>query len=516
MGKLLTSITMVLGVVTLMVSPSMGQSLEVIVDSTTVPAGGTITGSMIVDGIDGYRGHAARLQISPADAVASAEVTEGAFSGSGGDTGRNVGGVFFIQSLPPVQASPPFTDITTFPATLFEFSITLAAEATGDVTLNIIENGEDGIPAQIARSLSVQASDGDPNSQTIPLDIVSDDFPGGITNAVVTIGGAEPTDTPIPDTPTPTPTESEAPTATPTPTMTEIQEPQDGFVITDAFGGLHSTGIAPDVVGNELYYPGFDIVKDSDVLPDRSGLAVLDGYGAAQVFAFENETPSVDMSILPPWTPGTDQYVAVESKSDSMGFWVLNDVGQIFAVGSALAQGATQSLQAALDPALPAFEPGVDVPGPGLPSGIDFAVVNDGEGVIVIDRHGGTYIVGDASSIGVTGETPMPFFGWDIARAIEIEPNGDGYMVLDGFGAIHPVADARDNYDGRFLPEHDFYFGWDVAKSLAYTPDGNGLVVLDAFGGSHFMGNINGVREVYFGFDVARDVEFVNEFGADE
>jgi hypothetical protein len=484
---------------------------------------------MQVSGLTGYRGHSARIQITPADAIASVAVTAGALS-SGGHTGQTVGTVFFIQDT-YLQSSPPFTDITTFPATVFGFSAVTSSSFSGDVTFNIVENGEEGIDARVARNMSIQASDGDPNSANIPLNIVAADFPGGIANAVVTIGG-------VGDTPTPTPTVEE-PTATPTPTQEEPTAtptetsplPVGAQIVMDGFGGFHPAGNAPDLLNKESFYPGFDIVRDFEILPDNSGVVAVDGYGASIVLPFPGASPKlkgslqeIDRTVLPPFTPGLDQYTALVTTADSAGYWVMNEGGQIFGVGSGLPVGATDALL--LDLALDLTPDATS----GVNRGVDFAVVQDGgvQAIIVLTSYGNQLVpAGDVSTIGLfmsnyevasDGTYAPPYFGWDIARDIDLEPNGQGYMILDGFGGIHPMGGgARATYDSAFLngPRPGMpaeagghvYFGWDVAKKIDYTSDGLGLIMLDAFGGVHFDGMISPAYGAYFNFDIARDVE---------
>ncbi|NQU44150.1 hypothetical protein HQ520_12750, partial [bacterium] len=57
------------------------------------------------------------------------------------------------------------------------------------------------------------------------------------------------------------------------------------------------------------------------------------------------------------------------------------------------------------------------------------------------------------------------WFGWDIARALAIVPDGEGsvkgYYVLDGWGGVHPVGDVSAFAGGPF------WAGWDIARGLA-------------------------------------------------
>ncbi len=90
----------------------------------------------------------------------------------------------------------------------------------------------------------------------------------------------------------------------------------------------------------------------------------------------------------------------------------------------------------------------------------------------------------------------MPYFGWDIARAITL--GGDFLLVLDGYGGIHCDKDL-------FLNKPNIYFGWDIAVDIAL--DANNIAVLDGFGGIHISDNnwFESPSE-YFGWNIARSL----------
>jgi hypothetical protein len=56
-------------------------------------------------------------------------------------------------------------------------------------------------------------------------------------------------------------------------------------------------------------------------------------------------------------------------------------------------------------------------------------------------------------------------------------PSGNGGYVLDGWGGVHPFGAAPAVTQGPYWP------GWDVARAIALNPGGSGGYVLDAFGG---------------------------------
>jgi hypothetical protein len=55
----------------------------------------------------------------------------------------------------------------------------------------------------------------------------------------------------------------------------------------------------------------------------------------------------------------------------------------------------------------------------------------------MLDGFGTVWSRGGARAYG------SPYFGWDIARDITAWPDGSGYAVVDGFGAVHSFGSAK-------------------------------------------------------------------------
>jgi len=502
------------------ISVDLDRNTAGIQSTLNASAGATVQGAIVVDGIAAYRGHTVRVQVADPAKVNGAIVYSDADISGVGASARTItsAGVTFMSS---VKLFTTEADWTTFPVKIFNFDIVLAAGFSGSLPLHIIYVGDSTVPTNLQSNLAIVISGGS-------LAINTSNFT--LVDGTVSAGAVEPTVTPTPTveepTATPTPTQEE-PTATPTETS---PIPVGAQIVMDGFGGFHPAGNAPDLLNKESFYPGFDIVRDFEILPDNSGVVAVDGYGASIVLPFPGGSPKlkgslqeIDRTILPPFTPGLDQYTSLVATADSAGYWVMNESGQIFGVGSGLPAGATQAMLIDL---------GLDLtadPRDGVNGAVDFAVVEDGgvQAIVVLTAYGSQLVpAGDVAAIGlqmangaVTGDGTYgaPFFGWDIARDIDLEPMGQGYMILDGFGGIHPVGGARAAYDSAFLngPRPGMtadagghvYFGWDVAEKIDYTSDGLGLIMLDAFGGVHFDGMIAPAYGAYFNFDIARDVE---------
>ncbi len=128
----------------------------------------------------------------------------------------------------------------------------------------------------------------------------------------------------------------------------------------------------------------------------------------------------------------------------------------------------------------------------------DIAVMPDGHGYAVLDGYGALHLFGSATALGPLGG---PYWnGWDIARSVAISSTGHGYAVLDGWGALHSFGDAP-----TLTPQ--YWQGWDIARSLQFTPDNGGVFVLDGWGVIHTAGTatVPAGGPYWQGWDIARD-----------
>jgi formylglycine-generating enzyme required for sulfatase activity len=145
----------------------------------------------------------------------------------------------------------------------------------------------------------------------------------------------------------------------------------------------------------------------------------------------------------------------------------------------------------------------------------------------VLDDYGAVHTGGAANQVLLTGG---PYFGWDIARAMELvfglptsNPSHIGIAVVDGYGALHTLSCIRPTQDFYFLPEPG-----DMAVDLAlFQKDlggvaGNiGFYVLDRKGklwpggmAQWHIANVASVTPALDGITVyAVDVELADETG---
>lgn len=122
-------------------------------------------------------------------------------------------------------------------------------------------------------------------------------------------------------------------------------------------------------------------------------------------------------------------------------------------------------------------------------------------GGYTLDGYGGVHGYGPGTATPTSG----PYWaGWDIARAIAVDPDGASGKVLDAYGGIHPFGSA--DADGQ-TPSSVTYFGFDVARDIAVrNADANSGYTLDAWGGVHPWGGAPDVTVSYYapGTDTAK------------
>lgn len=102
---------------------------------------------------------------------------------------------------------------------------------------------------------------------------------------------------------------------------------------------------------------------------------------------------------------------------------------------------------------------------------------------LVLDGFGGVHAFNGAANI----NPKTPYFGFDVAEAIQILPGGQGFYVLDAFGGLHKGGNAP-------APTATPYFGFDIARDLALVPTGS-LSTIVASPGS--LANSDGNSSVF-------------------
>ncbi len=114
----------------------------------------------------------------------------------------------------------------------------------------------------------------------------------------------------------------------------------------------------------------------------------------------------------------------------------------------------------------------------GLAAAPPAAASSTTSGGVALDLYGGLHPFGGAAP----DTTGAPYFGFDIARAVEVMPGGSGGWTLDGWGGIHSWGAATP------IVTPFYRAGQDLARGLAVLPDGRSGYLLDGFGGLHAFG----------------------------
>ncbi|HEY7105869.1 MAG TPA: glucosaminidase domain-containing protein [Acidimicrobiia bacterium] len=146
----------------------------------------------------------------------------------------------------------------------------------------------------------------------------------------------------------------------------------------------------------------------------------------------------------------------------------------------------------------------------------DLAITPDGNGYVVLDGWGTVQKFGSAADPATLGGLGSPYeFDVDHARSIAITPDGLGYVVLLADGTVTKWGSAAS---GPLAALGSPSFAGDDARSIAIMPDGAGYLVLDNLGnvwkfGSATQGLVGAGASEYFGFDIGRDLVIVSAFG---
>jgi hypothetical protein len=152
-----------------------------------------------------------------------------------------------------------------------------------------------------------------------------------------------------------------------------------GYVVLDAWGGVHKFGSATKLPPPDTYWPGWDIARSIAITADGNGLAVLDGWGGIHG---SGSAPALQAG----WWRGWDIARSLALSPDGKGVYVLDGWGAIHTAGTAKNRGG-------------AFWLGWDI-------ARDIVVTSSGDGYAVLDGFGGVHTSGDAPTGPTPGATP--------------------------------------------------------------------------------------------------------------
>jgi hypothetical protein len=268
---------------------------------------------------------------------------------------------------------------------------------------------------------------------------------------------------------------------------------------------------------------GWDIARGIAVTGDDTGavtgMYVLSGYG--DIFAY-GDAPALSGGPYWAWDIARDITIApdyTDQVNGIAGVYVLDGFGGVFPVGDTARSYFRVYGSKVYDYILDQEVDGYVYWGWDVAQDLEVAVIYDqndkvirSNGYYILDKLGGVHWCLEDEN-GDPVDSPwgftQPYFGWDIARAIEMTPTFQGYYLLDGFGAVHAVGDAKVAPN---TPGTSALFGWDIARDLecVYDESGytvEGLVVLDGMGGLYTSGNASVGAAPVFADDIAKDME---------
>ncbi len=107
----------------------------------------------------------------------------------------------------------------------------------------------------------------------------------------------------------------------------------------------------------------------------------------------------------------------------------------------------------------------------------------------------GYYILNCLGQVRAFGCAPLfgeAQFGYDIARAMEVAPDGMGYAILDGYGQVHGFGSLETN--ATKIAIQNPFFGVDIARDFEITPAGLGWHILDGYGNILNVGDAHAVN----------------------
>jgi len=123
---------------------------------------------------------------------------------------------------------------------------------------------------------------------------------------------------------------------------------------------------------------------------------------------------------------------------------------------------------------------------------VDFEITEDGLGIFTLDEEGQLSYDGETANAKESG------LGQGARKKVAISRRG--YAILDSLGQVTFGGGQPDL-------EWNAYFGWDIARDIELTAEGDGMIVLDGMGSVHVRGEAPELPSPFFGWDIARDVE---------
>lgn len=228
-----------------------------------------------------------------------------------------------------------------------------------------------------------------------------------------------------------------------------------GGLIIDGFGGIHTVrignGTVPAPVKGVEYWPGWDIARGLDIMPDNSGGLTVDGFGGLHRFTIGAGTAPAPVKFAEYW-PGWDIIRAVAIMPDGKSGYMLDAFGGThgFAIGNSPRPPAITGLP---------YWVGQDV-AQGL------TIAKDGKGGFMTDKTGvlWPFKIGNGSNPPAANSVTR-IFAVPVQGGALVADNTGG-MTVDGFGGTHgfgvgPYGPPPAVSAGPYWP------GWNIARDIA-------------------------------------------------
>lgn len=345
-----------------------------------------------------------------------------------------------------------------------------------------------------------------------------------------------------------------------------IRDDGSGGWTLDGYGGIHAFGAAP-AIATPVWAAGSDIARDFAVTSfDQSGLAtgaagylltadgVLHAWGGAPALAMPTTYPGQDVArgvlvhfngatpdgawvLLSDGTienAGAAPPISLQDERVPPGWrhlhanadgtmWAVDDWGVTAGAGASGSPAATPETQSwsgysdwggwniVRDLYVSPLPSGVSPTSTAQPvSAAAITAYRDAyrpPGGVTLDGWGGLHPFG-GYPLNIAGASYWP--GWDIAKSLTMQPQGDGGWLMDGYGGIHAFGGAEN------ISDEPYWQGWDIARDFVLTSrdahgnlDGRQGYVLDGWGGVHAFGGAPQLPTPAYwaGYDVARGLD---------
>lgn len=264
----------------------------------------------------------------------------------------------------------------------------------------------------------------------------------------------------------------------------------EALFLLDGWGAAHKIGGAAVPFFNPAYFPGQDLLVDLELDAANESAFTLDVFGAVHgdPGVFGSQVYFFDATGLAAVAVDFEPYMDAGAVT---GGWVLDEFGNVWPVGQAPDSGGDPIFEAGLpgrstDPLSNAQGAANDL------YAVDFQVVNNGAGVVILDSFGLLHFVGTVGQ--ALMDAPALQFGFNIARDLYVNAAGDGAIVLDGYGAVHPLGNIDAGEVAAILADSPYFPNLDIARDFEVYTDSTGSItgaqILDGFGAIHNTGAV--------------------------